>query len=402
MVCDDVSELRAMVTAWAANVDVAMLSPAQAAAAVRDVTVIANVTASLQCLLAARAADGDGWERTGDGSAAGWLARETGITAAAARERIATGQRLRKLDATNTAALAGALSVEQSVCIADAAAANPAAERHLLDRAQKDSLGELRQACLAAKHQADPTPAKTYERLHAERKVWTRTDRDGAFCLGLRTTPDAGAEILSELNRLTDGHFEQARRSGRREPHDAYAADALLTMARRSRDGEPGGKVPVRYLAIIRADLAALVRGHVDDGEVCEIAGLGPIPVERARDLLGESILKLICTNGRDANVTHLGRGANAAQRVALLWRSPLCEVEGCARRAHLENDHVQDYARTRHTTLNELGPRCWHHHRLKTRYGWEIVDGDGKRPMVPPDHPRHPRNKPPPETGAA
>jgi hypothetical protein len=39
-----------------------------------------------------------------------------------------------------------------------------------------------------------------------------------------------------------------------------------------------------------------------------------------ARDLLGESIVKLVITNGVDgADVTHLGRGPTAAQRIALL-----------------------------------------------------------------------------------
>ena len=37
----------------------------------------------------------------------------------------------------------------------------------------------------------------------------------------------------------------------------------------------------------------------------------------------------------------------------------------------------------------------CGHCHDLKTRYGWSLVHGTGKRPMVPPDDPRHPKNKP-------
>ena len=52
-----------------------------------------------------------------------------------------------------------------------------------------------------------------------------------------------------------------------------------------------------------------------------QIAGLGPIPVSTARELLGESILKLVITKGVDVvNVVHLGRAPTAAQRVALLW----------------------------------------------------------------------------------
>jgi hypothetical protein len=41
---------------------------------------------------------------------------------------------------------------------------------------------------------------------------------------------------------------------------------------------------------------AELVRGHTDGDELCEIAGVGPAPVDAARRLLGESILKLVIT----------------------------------------------------------------------------------------------------------
>ena len=37
----------------------------------------------------------------------------------------------------------------------------------------------------------------------------------------------------------------------------------------------------------------------------------------------------------------------------------------------------------------------CDHDHHLKTYYGWALVEGTGKRAMVPPDDPRHPKNKP-------
>lgn len=43
----------------------------------------------------------------------------------------------------------------------------------------------------------------------------------------------------------------------------------------------------------------------------------------------------------------------------------------------------------------------------LKTRHGWALVEGKGKRPLVPPDDPRHPRHArhgpgPPPTLGDA
>ena len=89
-----------------------------------------------------------------------------------------------------------------------------------------------------------------------------------------------------------------------------------------------------RYLALLRVDAQALRRGQVAGEELCEIAGVGPVPVSVARDLLGEAIIKLVITNGVDvANVTHLGRGPTTAQKIALLWTNPTCSVQGCHRR---------------------------------------------------------------------
>jgi hypothetical protein len=74
-------------------------------------------------------------------------------------------------------------------------------------------------------------------------------------------------------------------------------------------------------------------------------------------------------------NVTHLGRGPTAAQRVALLWLSPQCTVEGCAR-TRVEVDHRVPYAESGHTRLGELDPLCKHHQHRKHHDGWALVFG--------------------------
>jgi hypothetical protein len=150
---------------------------------------------------------------------------------------------------------------------------------------------------------------------------------------------------------------------------------------------------------VLRLDLDALIRGITAQGETCEIAGLGPIPVSRARELLGESILKLVLTRGKDVvNVTHLGRAPNMAQKVALLWQQPVCSREGCGRQARLQYDHRDEYRTVHCTDLWNIDPLCPADHHLKTNQGWALVNGTGTRPMVPPDHPDHPRhaNAPP------
>jgi hypothetical protein len=197
---------------------------------------------------------------------------------------------------------------------------------------------------------------------------------------------------------------------GRADHASPRAGDARPPDAGSDRtNGDPGifrntgsqavGPVPPRrwsnprYLALLRIDAAALRRGRVEGGELCEIAGIGPVPISVARDLLGEAIVKLVITRGVDvANVTHLGRGPTTAQKIALMWTNPTCTVEGCHRR-RIEYDHRKPWSQTRHTRLDELDPLCEFHHDLKTRLGWALAPGTGKRAFVPPDDPRHPRH---------
>jgi hypothetical protein len=112
--------------------------------------------------------------------------------------------------------------------------------------------------------------------------------------------------------------------------------------------------------------------------------------------LLGEAILKLVITRGVDVvNVTHLGRGPTIAQKIALAWQTPTCTVAGCWR-TRVEHDHRQPWAQTKHTRLDELDRLCEFHHDLKTRHDWALIAGIGKRPLVPPNDPRHPHTRAP------
>jgi hypothetical protein len=148
-------------------------------------------------------------------------------------------------------------------------------------------------------------------------------------------------------------------------------------------------------VGLVRVDLEALTRGAVAGEERCEITGLGPVPVRVARQLLGDAVLHLVVTRGRDvATVVHLGRGPSAAQKLALLWTQPTCSRAGCDQPwTFTEVDHRTPWAHTHHTILDDLDRLCRHDHRLKTHHGWALVTGTGKRDMVPPDHPAHPDN---------
>jgi len=385
---------------------------------------IVRSASAARTLLARRVEASMEWKRLGYGSAAEHLAAKSGKGLGAAKADLETSNALVELGATRQSMLDGVVSPEQGSVIAGAAKHNPAAEAGLLQTAKKANLQELREAAARARAAADRDPEATHARLHAERRTTRFTDPDGARVHKLRGPVDLASIFEAELDRLADEIFRARGKAGTIECRDAYAYDAAIEMARRSAraddvgTGERANQPRTQHLALLRLDIEALWRGYAEGDELCEVTGLGPIPVAVARRLLGDAVLKLILTRGDAvAHVTSLTRGPTQAMRYALLWSSPTCIVEGCTRTI-VEHDHVwgAEYKDTRHTKLAELERKCHTHHDLHTLHGWAMVAGAGKRPMVPPEDPRHPRHatdppgsppaeartsRPPPSAGA-
>ena len=161
--------------------------------------------------------------------------------------------------------------------------------------------------------------------------------------------------------------------------------------------GATGGRSRAKVIA--RVDLLALLRGRALDGEVCELAGFGPIAPSAIRDLIetGDPFLAAVVTKGEQVvGVAHLGRRASAGQQTALEWLYPTCAVRGCGSTTFLENDHRVDWSASHRTVFDLLDRLCPHHHDLKTIDNWALVPGHGKRAFVPPEDRRHPRHAPP------
>jgi len=357
----------------------------------------------------------------------------TGTALGAAKGEMETSKALQDLPHTRRKMVDGTISPQQGSLIAGAAKVNPQAERGLLERAGTANLHELRDDALKAKAAADRSPADTPARLHRQRRLTRFTDAEGARHLNLCGPVDEVSLIEAEIDRRLTQIVRDQPPGGSLECRDALAFDATVALARRSeasdaraersaaddaddqpsdapdsagaaKPGHAGRPTRPHHLALLRLDIEALWRGHVEGDELCEIAGLGPIPVDVARRLLGDAVLKLIITKGDAvANVTSLTRGPTQAMRYALLWTSPTCTVEGCSRTI-VEHDHRTGaaYKDTRHTRLDELDRVCHTHHDLHSHHGWALVCGTGKRPMVAPEDLRHPAHSPPEQPRAS
>ncbi|MEY2402575.1 MAG: hypothetical protein QOD38_126 [Acidimicrobiaceae bacterium] len=398
------AELRRVVCLAAASFDAQLLDRDGAVAALEDWSTVVHSADAALAMAVARVAECGPPPSAGAASAADFVAKTTGTTTGKAKEKIKTGEGLRGNNNTRAEAVAGKLSGEQTAAITDALTVNPGAEAKLLGIAEQGSLGALRDECARSKVEGQDL-ASIEKRIHSQRCLRRYRDSEGVEHLHAAGTKATMARIDQALKPLVDEMFNKARTDGLREPLEAYTYDALVALAERSSQRVPGTAHPekettIRNLTVLRIDLEALTRGHTASGETCEIAGLGPISVDTAREMLGESIVKLVITKGVDVlNVTHLGRGPNIAQKIALLWQQPVCLREGCNRSARLEYNHAYDaeYRRTKHTRLDETEPLCDPDHDLQTYEDWALVPGTGKRPMVPPGDPRHPKNRPRP-----
>lgn len=435
--CRRLGELREAMGDYAARFDAALISVSDASRAVEEASAIEKMAATVKALAAARVARSDLWRRRGDRSAAHELARTTGTSVGQAAQALETAKRLDTLPETAAAARRGELSPRQAAAIADAAGADPSAEATLVHQAKRASLQELKDQCARTKAAAAPDPEARRRRIHASRYLRTYSDAEGAWNLHMRDNPEVGAEIMAALEPIRDRLFRQARAEGRREPLEAYAADALAKLARDAREGSgreapsqpatteppttepgtnqtstepgpgtPGPEKPTKRSAtntkiLVRVDLEALLRGHPVQGELCELVGYGPVAVSAIHDMIrtADPFLVAVATKANEVlGVAHLRRRPTAHQQSALEWLYPTCAAEGCSALGRLQVDHRIDWAKSHVTVFDLLDRLCAHHHHMKTHEGWALTEGSGKRAFVAPDDPRHPRraNAPP------
>jgi hypothetical protein len=351
-----------------------------------------------QVLLSPRVAQSDNWRNEGHRSAASWLAKQTGTGLGEAISSLETAERLQSLPRTTEALRNGKLSAPQVREIAAAAVGRPSAELELLDVAATGTLKGLKDQCRRVRAVTGSAEAENarYDAVHGSRFFRHWSDPDGAFRGEFKLTPDVGARLLSSIEVRANELFDEARKAGDRESSGAYRADALVDLVTGGSHGtgstNTGGtgkrsRSGPSTVVHLRIDAPALRRGHVEGGEVCEIPGVGPVPVSTARALLPEAFLKIFVIDGVDVvSVCHVGRALSAHVRSAIEERDPTCVVPGCDVAVGLEIDHWEtDYADGGVTALTNLARLCHSHHAMKTYRGFGLEGGPGKWKWLPP-----------------
>jgi len=420
------SAAKNLIGALVADLDPDTLLGADAASLYAEISGAERLLVAAKTLLAPRIAASGHWESEGHRSPASLLADLEGVSAGQARRTLATGQRLSELPSVERALRQGRLSGAKAAEITDAATLDPRAETTLLAGSEDESLQATKERCQRFKATSSRhDPLASAQRIHATRAFHHWTGADGAFCFRGQDTPERGVALLARLVPVAN-RLRRARRAAATEatdsptdpptdapigpptePETALRADALFylvtggathTTGTTNTTGttptthttpttpttpsvEPGLASaddlvdhPAPVTVIVRVDRDALVRGHAEPGELCELDGQGPISVPLARALATDSFLSVLFTEAGDIRaVSHLGRTINQKLRTALCFRDRVCVVPGCAMPYGLEIDHVKELEFGGPTELANLALLCTHHHRLKTYEGWVL-----------------------------
>ena len=371
---------------------------------------------TLRC--AQQAGDRGARRFAGERSAASLLSSVSKSSLGKAKSGLDAAEKLRAAPVAERALWDGHLSLEQAATIAPVAAQVPEAAGTLVESADKTSIRELKQAAARAlRNQRDETAVVEAERrIHLRRYCRAWVEDGGAVRLDALFAPRDGARVLSALEREAQRLDREWRRAGREVAPDKLRADALAgLLAGPAPEGidaagarHPAGSVGLTGSSdatsratrapggshssgwpqvLVRVDAAALQRGSVEGNEICEIAGVGPVSVGVAREILCEGFLTLLATDGVDVRtVTSTTRSVPARVEKALLLRDVTCVVPGCGATERLEIDHWrQDFSWRGPTELANLCRICPAHHAMKTRTGWQLSGGPGRWRWLPP-----------------
>ena len=323
------------------------------------------------------------WKGEGAKSITEWLSIETDCPQYEAHAVVLLAAQLQHLPVTQAALRNGTLSNAQAVEVARGAIVAPNTETQLLNLAKHATVRDLRDATSRVVAAATDE-AERHRQVHKSRYFKSWTDLDGSFNIRGRMTAANGALVMAALKPIQDEIFRSARKSGEHERPEAYAADALMALCNKTTTKQPceSGKNTTRSNAVmhIRVDMDARKRGRTENGEVCEIAGVGPIPVATATEYLGEAFLKLLVIDGTDIRtIAHMGRAIPAKLLTALEERDRVCQVPTCDMAIGLEIDHIVPFAEGGAASLENLVRLCKRHHLQKTHDGYRLIKRQSK-----------------------
>jgi hypothetical protein len=350
------------------------------------------------------------WAAEGHRTPASWMVAHLGMAraAAAGERRVAlaacrmphvadaaeagrlSGAHLRLLVDARRAPVEDAFDRDEAALVAEASTLSVDALRVRLARWYYEVLAEL------GRNEPDADPGGSdRNRLRLCRSFGGRGVLDG----------DLSPEGLTTIEAAVAAEIERWRREGTLDADprtwNELQGDALIALVARGA-ARPHGE-PVRPLLIAVADVDTLLRraGGSDEDRLqrrAEILGGGPVSDASIAELASRAGIALLITSrgGQPLWFGRTRRLATGAQRAAALAADGgHCYWPGCGAPAHrCQVDHLTGWEQGGPTDIENLGPICGYHNRLKHRGGYRasraedgsiVVERSTGEPVAPP-----------------
>ena len=353
------ADLRIALEKWARDVEPRLLSGPNAARQLKQVARMEAIVASVKTRLARRVDESKVWQQGGHKTPAHFVARQTGTSIHQAVTILQNGERLEALPATAEAFTSGRVTQAQVNEIAPAAIVAPDREGELLGVADERNQALLRDTCRRVQRDGDRHPGTPQRR--APSAGGAGLDRPGRdLASPCQRDAHRRARIMARLNAETEKVFKEARAANARDSVDAYRFDALVRLAEST--GSTAKKTRAHLFVNVDAD--KLIGGDGTGGGRCEIKGVGPVPVETARALMGDALLTILVKKGVDVTtIAHDGtKTMPASVRRAVLARDPECVVEVCSAPTREVHHVTWRSDGGEHSTTNCVGVCGWCH----------------------------------------
>jgi hypothetical protein len=336
--------------------------------------------------IAAAFAKTDEYEQQGFDSPISWIKANCHLPGGAAADRVCAGEQLERLAASSAALAEGRIGFAHFALLARTSEAVGARfdEARLLKQATKLSVARFRNACMHARHAADPEAyvAEEVQGVEARSLTLTMAD-DGVVLVNGILDKVGGAALRTALEPL-------ARRAGKDDNrhYDRRLADALIDLSMHALDtGVIPQQASQRTHLQVTACLETLL--GLDGAPAAELEFSLPISA-KALERLACDCSKTRILFDSDSMVIDVGRAKRVISgptRKALNARDRGCVWPGCDRPATwTSGHHLVHWIRGGTSDLPNLALLCYRHHWNVHEGNWQIVrTDDGGIITVPP-----------------
>ena len=296
------------------------------------------------------------------------VAKFTGTSVGKAKSVVETSKALETADEVRSAFQGGRISLDQASEIARAEVAQPGSASELLTVAKSESFQVLRERSRRVVLEAEQHRGLG-ERQREARIARSNTDELGMRHIHLAFQPHVGTPIVNRAEAEASRLYRAAKKTGEPEPFERYLADAYAAMLT---GGQTRKATRPELVMLVSFEIAKRGWNDVQEGEVCKIPGIGPVPPEVAKAIAEDAFLTGVFFDGKDLRqMKKWTRNTPAEVELALELGDPP-EFDGvkcvdCGKRFRNEKDHDEPHRAGGPASVENFEPRCPSCHKEKT-----------------------------------